>query len=414
MTTRSLPALALAATLGLTASLAGAAHGNHGAADASRVPACLDAGALPSPHCGRVPTPEFDRAGTLWVVFAQQGHVYLARSADRGAHFDPPRAVNPTPERLYTDGENRPKIALGHDGEIYLSWTRKIDGRYAGEVRFARSLDGGASFSPPITVNDDRSPISHRFDALIVDAAGRITVAWIDKRDQAAARQEYAGAAIYTAVSTDRGASFAPNRKLADHSCECCRVALATDAHRPPLALWRHVYPVNVRDHAIARLDPSVAPTPTPMRATDDGWVIEGCPHHGPALSVDDHGQAHMAWFTGGGSRPGLHYGRIDPTTGARSPTHRISGQAGASRPQVHALPGGRVIVAWKALQAQRTVLLARRSTDGGEHWSAAQVLAATADASDHPQLISGGDTAWVGWHTQNEGFRLIPVEAAP
>ncbi|MBT0960906.1 sialidase family protein [Denitromonas iodatirespirans] len=393
-----------------------ATHGGHGDAPSGPVlPQCQDAAALPSPHCGRTPTPAFDALGRLWLAFVQGGHVYVTHGADGENTFAPAVAVNAQAESIYSDGENRPKIAFTPTGTLVVSWTQKIPGAYAGNIRFARSTDGGQRFEAPLTINDDRAPISHRFESLVVDAAGRITLAWIDKRDLAAAKQggsDYPGAAIYTATSSDDGARFAPNRKLADHSCECCRIALAADGDRPPLALWRHVFPVNVRDHAIARLDPAAPPVAEPMRATDDGWVIDGCPHHGPDLSVDADGQAHMVWFAGGGPTPGLHYGRIDPATGARSASFRLSHQPGAGRAQVRALGGGRVVVAWKALQPNGTALLSRQSTDGGQHWSAERTLAVTTGGSDHPLMIVRQGEPFVSWQTQADGYRLIPVPA--
>src|SRR3569623_889971 len=94
------------------------------------------------------------------------------------------------------------------------------------------------------TVTENRYAIGHRFDALIVGRDGKGYVVWLDKRDEAVAKQrgeEYAGAALYYAVSTDRGASFTANRKLADHTCECCRIALDLAPDGRPVAFWRHV-----------------------------------------------------------------------------------------------------------------------------------------------------------------------------
>src|SRR5690606_23570859 len=131
------------------------------------------------------------------------------------------------------DGENRPKIAFGPRDEIYVSWTSPSSEKFTGDIRFTRSLDGGKSWSAPAVVHRDRQLITHRFESMLVDGAGRIWVAWIDKRDLGkaeAAGQEYAGAAIYYAYSDDRGATWRGDYKLADHSCECCRIALALDA----------------------------------------------------------------------------------------------------------------------------------------------------------------------------------------
>ena len=89
-------------------------------------------------------------------------------------------------------------------------------------------------------------------------AVGRVVVAWIDKRDLIAAvtakAPPYRGAAIYYALSDDRGATFRDDTKLADHSCECCRIALVPHADGSVTALWRHIFAPNIRDHALARI----------------------------------------------------------------------------------------------------------------------------------------------------------------
>jgi len=85
-----------------------------------------------------------------------------------------------------------------------------------GDIRFSRSSDGGRSFSTPVTVNDNREIISHRFDAMTVNAKGQVFIAWLDKRDLSEARKagkEYAGAALYYAMSDDGGQALPPQRQ---------------------------------------------------------------------------------------------------------------------------------------------------------------------------------------------------------
>lgn len=380
---------------------------------ASQLQQCLDATALPSVHCGQVPTPLFGQEGEAWFVFVQNSHVYVSRSDDGGATFQPPVAVNAVPERIYSDGENRPKIAQGLKGEIYISWTHKSEGKYAGHIRFSRSVDGGRTFSAPIIVNDDRAPISHRFDAMVVDQRGDIAIAWIDKRDLALAKKSgkpYAGAAIYYAVSKDQGRSFEPNKKLSDHSCECCRIAMSVDAYGRVVALWRHVYPINVRDHAIAYLDDETnSARPFPVRATNDEWQVEGCPHHGPDLSVGMHNKIHLTWFTQGERNKGLMYGRFDMEKQAIEHEHLLDAQGGSSRPQVLAL-AGTLYTAWKRYNGKETELVVSRSLDNGNSWSALEIMATTENGSDHPQLVAKGNAVLLSWHTLAEGYRLLPV----
>src|SRR5690606_40475909 len=112
-------------------------------------------------------------------------------------------------EAIDANGEARPKVAIGPGGEVLVSWTRRGQALYTGDIRFARSTDGGRTFSEPVTINDDGLPIGHRFDSLGVAPDGTVVLAWIDKRDlerATAAGESYAGAAVYVAVSRDAGA----------------------------------------------------------------------------------------------------------------------------------------------------------------------------------------------------------------
>ena len=96
--------------------------------------------------------------------------------------------VNPEPEAVLGDGENRPKLLI-RKSVMYVSWTRGLTGPMTGDIRFSRSLDGGRSLAAPLTVNATRDIISHRFDALSADDQGRVALAWLDKRDLHAAQQ---------------------------------------------------------------------------------------------------------------------------------------------------------------------------------------------------------------------------------
>ncbi len=404
--------IGLALLLALTA--VQAANHRHAKAPAhSLLEECQGVSVLPSPDCGLTPTPAFAKDGRLWLVFIRNGHLYVTHSIDLGQTFAPPVAINRVPETIYHDGENRPKLVFGSQGEFYISWSQKAPGRFSGHIRFARSLDGAKSFDEPLTVNDDPAPISHRFDSMAVDSRGRIYLAWIDKRDLDRAKKAgktYAGAAIYYALSDNRGKSFAFNHKVADHSCECCRIAMAPDRDDRMVTLWRHVYPVNVRDHAIIRLG---VDTPTvsghPLQATDDGWIVEGCPHHGPDLALDGGDGVHMTWFTLGEKNRGIMYGRFNPFAQTLEIQHSIDASSTASRPQV-AVASGLVLVVWKSFNGTTTELRARFSGDNGISWSAPLTLAETADGSDYPILVTHEGETFVSWHTRAEGYRLIPI----
>ena len=392
--------LALAALLML---LAGAAW-----AQAPQRPA-HDAAAMWAKRMAKAPqhavSAAFDETGRLWLARATGRHLTVSHSDDAGASFSAPLRVNAEPEAIDAGGENRPKIAVA-GGRIHVSWTTSLPQPFAGHVRYAHSADGGASFSAPLTINSDASPTSHRFDALLADAAGRVSLVWLDKRDGNAAKAaggEYAGAAVYAAQSQDGGRTFAANRKLADHSCECCRIALAADRDGTPVAFWRHVFDGGVRDFAIARLDAA------PQRASEDGWRIDACPHHGGAIAIDAAGGRHLAWFTGAEGKAGLYYRRVDAS---RMTAALAFGnpEAQPGHPAVLAF-GEQVLLAWNEYDGSANHIRLMTSADRGDTWSAPQTRATSRGAADYPQLLAGRGKAWLAWNTAAEGLRLFALE---
>jgi len=349
----------------------------------------------------------FDPQGTLWAVSKDGGHVVVRRSGDLGRSWSRAGPVNAVPEAVGADGDSRPKVAAGPGGEIYVTWTKPLSKPYTGDIRFSRSVDGGKTFSAPVTVHTDRQEITHRFDAITVNRNGQVFIAWIDKRDQAAAAKAgaaYRGAAVYYAVSDDRGASFRGDFKLGDHSCECCRIALLPRDDGSVLAMWRHVFAPNIRDHAIAQMNPD-GRAGTLRRATFDDWRVDVCPHHGPSLAADAAGRLHAVWFTQGSKRAGVFYSRLKD--GGVEAQRRVGAET-AEHADL-AISGQRVAVAWKEFDGERSRLRAMLSEDGGDKWRERQ-LAATAGASDQPRLLERQGRFYVFWNTRQEPLSVIPL----
>ncbi|WP_374246537.1 exo-alpha-sialidase [Zoogloea sp.] len=349
----------------------------------------------------------FGPDGTLYAVSKDGEHLQLFRSGDDGASWRGPLKVNARPEPIAADGDSQPRIAFNREGDLLVSWTKPLPRPYTGEIRLARLPAGGAAFDEPITVHRDRAEITHRFQNILAGPDGRVTAVWIDKRDQEAARgrkQPYRGAAIYAAVSADGGRSFAPENRVADHACECCRIALTADRDGTPIALWRHVFAPNERDHAIARLKPDGAPEAV-ARATFDRWQVDACPHHGPALAVDEAGTRHATWFNVREGEGRVFYGRI----GAAG----VEGQMPVGGPRAAhadiATADGVLAIVWKEFDGERNRLRGLRSTDGGRSFVPLE-LAATAGAADQPRLLARAGRLYAFWRQADEGFRLYPL----
>ena len=114
-----------------------------------------------------------DAQGRIWIASKEGSgdaqYVVLQMSEDGGKTWSSARRIQTQAEAVSADGENRPKIAFGSKDELYVVYTKPLPKPYTGEIRFVRSLDGGTTFSAPITVHANRDLITHRFESMIVD-----------------------------------------------------------------------------------------------------------------------------------------------------------------------------------------------------------------------------------------------------
>ncbi len=352
----------------------------------------------------------FGAKGQLWRATTTDGFVWVDTSSDLGKTFNQPIKLNTESQKIGADGEARPKIAISDKGDIYVTWTQMLKQPFTGYIWFARSQNQGKTFEKPMIVHQDRAEITHRFDALHVAPDGVITVLWIDKRDLVAAKaanKAYAGAAIYYAQSTDKGATFKPEQKLADSSCECCRIATATSMNGGVVALWRHVYATNERDHAMAEISKGRASEP--KRASFGRWVIDGCPHQGGALALGAGFGYHMAYFDGQDKKPGLYVSRMDGEAWVTSPAKKFGDNSkSASHPDLLSI-GENVWLVWRETQGTQHQIFGMTSDDGGRSWNEAKLLTKADGKVDYPFLMANQKQVYLSWNTAN-GLQIMPL----
>ncbi len=343
--------------------------------------------------------------GAVWVVAVEQGQLFLQRQDSQSGAWSERQLLPNNDEQVATNGDNAPKIAFGPGDKVVVTYTRPLARPYTGEIRMLRSVDSGKSFTAPFTVHADRQIITHRFESVMFDARGDLYTFWVDKRDAERAWQasqgdqtSYEGAAIYYNVSQDGGASFGPDQKLADFSCECCRIALAAEPDAGVAAIWRHVFAGSVRDHAFARVTANKASTVT--RASKDHWVLKACPHHGPGLAAAGNGGYHAVWFGDKAGRQRVRYGLLDHDGNPKGKVREL--------PDVHAehadvaRSGKQVVIVWRSYDGQSSRISAWVSQDNGKHFKLSTLFTSPFD-NDHPRLISRAGTIAVVWRTEKD-----------
>ena len=350
-----------------------------------------------------------DETGRLWLARMEKGHVWVSRSDDGGKTFAGDVKVNPEPEAILADGQNRPKVVAG-GGVVAVTWAQALPKLHTGHVRFARSVDGGRSFSSPVIVNSDRQEIGHSFPILAMNDQGRMALVWLDSREKAAqtkAGKKHLGSSIFYVVSENRGETFSANTMLADLSCECCRIGLAFAPNGEAQAQWRHVFGDNIRDFAIAPLVPGAKI----LRASEDDWNIAACPHHGGDLAIDESGRRHLVWFTGSPKGPGIYYRYADGEK--MSPPLALGNpDAQAGNPAVFAR-NGRAWLAWREFDGKQYRVMTQRSDDRGEKWSTPKEVATAASAADLPLFVAGAVKPLLAWYADGV-VRIFDLATQP
>ena len=171
----------------------------------------------------------FDSAGTLYVAWLETSSdnrgLYLASSTDQGTTFGEGVLIN---NQVGGTTASYPSLIVGTDNTLYVVWTDHLSGQ---NVYFAYSTDGGQSFST-VKVNDEASQVASRA-VMGMDSSGALYVAWTDQRQQSWD--------IYFARSTDGGQTWSADLKMNDHAGSASQnhPTLAVDSNGTLYLAWR-------------------------------------------------------------------------------------------------------------------------------------------------------------------------------
>lgn len=123
-----------------------------------------------------------------WTAGDSSGHaIQFARSTDGGSTWSAPVTVAGPAADIHPHGESAQRL-VASPGALAIVWSNNVmvPGRRwpASNIRVARSSDGGRSWSTALTVNDDSAgaPAGHLFHGVALEGDSSLVVAWLDER----------------------------------------------------------------------------------------------------------------------------------------------------------------------------------------------------------------------------------------
>jgi len=170
-------------------------------------------------------------------------------------------------------------------------------------------------------------------------------------------------------------------------------------------AAWRQVYAGNVRDIAFAKSSDRGRTFTTPLRISDDNWVLDGCPENGPGMAVDGTGRIHVVWPTlvpgpTAQSSPTLALFYATSDDGTRfTPRQQIPTEGVPRHAQLALGAAGQIVVAWdEQAGGSRSIAIARGVVDRNGTARFHREKIATEGPASYPVLARTDGATIVGW----------------
>ncbi|OUS25117.1 hypothetical protein A9Q98_12780 [Thalassotalea sp. 42_200_T64] len=363
-------------------------------------------------RCAKTVTSAFAPNGDLWRLWSHDQRLHYQVSADKGQSFSASKQVDIAAENISARNENRPKIAFDKLNGVYLSWARAGEKKYTADVRFSYSADYGKQFSEPVTVNNDNLLTGHSFNELHVSADGQVSIVWLDGRLSYQLRKqgkEANGSAIFLAqANPSKNTAEFTNKQLANGTCVCCRIAIDVNQNAELAVFWRHIFGDNIREFALLTLNKKQQPSL--LQISHDHWRINGCPHQGGGLSIDQNNRYHMVWFNQGDKGKGIFYASsIDAGKTLTTPLSIGKQSAQASHPHV-IQNQNKVDIVWTQFTGTEHQLWSQSSIDNGKTFAPAKQLAQAKFGADRPFLIKHGNRNYISWQRPQQGHWITAL----
>jgi hypothetical protein len=281
---------------------------------------------------------------SIHILYGAGTALRLRSSTDGGATFSPAVTIATEPG-LMLGMRRGPQIAASGDvliaAAVAATTTNPGDsGR--GDILAWKSSDRGATWTGPVTVNDRAASAREGLFSLAAGSKDTVWAVWLDARGGSGGEK---GAQVRAALSTDQGGEWSDSLAIyqapAGSVCPCCQPQVAADDHGDVAIMWRNLI-TGDRDMYL-RMSTDHGGTFTPAEKLGTGtWPLNACPMDGGGLAIaNDHVTA--VWRRAG-ALFATDLTRDHPDAGAEIPLG--DGKNGAV-----ALSGATVIRVWQNAQ---------------------------------------------------------------
>lgn len=287
--------------------------------------------------------------------------VCYAVSKDGGRSFGA-AVVIPSSKGVFPHGENMPKVIFKPDGTVFAAWGIKNpspENPYSGLVYYAQSYDDGETWSAPEPLTKDPESTDQRYFDLTLLPDGEIGIVWLDNRS----KTEQEGSTLFFEATNGKN-GFREEVAIGATCCPCCRTCLFTDNRQEVHVVFRDIINDSIRDMVHIVSADNGKTFSAPVRISNDNWVINGCPHTGPAMTQNKNG-LQFAWYTGG-DKGGVFYCHSDDDGKTYSLRDSVRSSPGARHPQIASLDNDDAVIVWdEAVQRHSVIGLQVRDTAG-------------------------------------------------
>jgi len=268
-----------------------------------------------------------------------------AAAAPVAPHFGPNVQIDVPPVYRASFFGPSPSIAAGTNGVVYLAFAGWSGSTTGDDIDFTMSSDGGRSWSPPIRVNDDAAGAAQAEPSLALDPANNIYIVWTDARS--------GNNDVYFAKSVNGGQTFSANLRVNDVTTNSqSEPDLAVDPANPHLVhvVWTDtrspilgpdIFYANSTDGGLS-FNPSI-------RVNDDVTSTE---QGQPAIAVASNRDVYVVWRDprSAAKGPDIYFSKSSDLGATWSPNIYLNsdvGNAAQQDPTIAVDLAGTIYVAW-------------------------------------------------------------------